>query len=100
MRRLLGVVMLLCLSFTVHSYQGGSGDGDQNNNKSAQLSVEINKKTEKALKVFKNLTKDPNASKEAFFTNVGKNPTAAEFEGGDGSDVVTQAKFKIAGDDS
>ena len=110
MWRLVGMLMLACFSFTAHATTDdtnndnnlNSSDTNQNNtnNKNAQLSADIKKMTEKALKVFKNLTKDPNASKEAFFANVGENPTAAEFEGGDESDVVTQTKFKIAGDDS
>lgn len=102
--------MLVCFSFSLHAYTGDTNDVNQNNsntsnqdsqnNKNTQLSADIKKMTEKAFKVFKNLIKDPNASKEAFFANVGENPTAAEFEGGDGGDVVTQKKFKIAGDDS
>ncbi|WP_192484433.1 hypothetical protein [Cysteiniphilum marinum] len=66
-----------------------------------QLLQEMNKKTSKGLKVFDKLLKDDGQSKQDFFADVGQNPTADQFEGGDGSGGPVENPFaKILGNDA
>ncbi|WP_395946420.1 hypothetical protein [Caedibacter taeniospiralis] len=78
-----------------------SPDSSNTNQTNQQLLQEMNKKTSKGLKVFDKLLQDDGQSKEDFFADVGRNPTAEQFEGGDGSDAPAENPFaKILGDDS
>ncbi len=110
---------LACLSFVIFLFLGASlyaygndssnlsGDSNNSSNVStntnsstqntgnAQLLDKINKETQKGLKVFKNVVKSQNSSKTDFFANVGKNPTAAEFEGKSGTDTILEQTFKF-----
>lgn len=66
----------------------------QNSN---QLQQEMDKKTQQALKTFKNL-KFQDESKEDFFKNIGQSPDDNEFDGGYG-DSSKQHTFKIKNSD-
>ncbi|WP_119327713.1 hypothetical protein [Cysteiniphilum halobium] len=85
---------------------GSNDDNNTTNNNTAsstnqgnqQLLQEMNKKTSKGLKVFDKLLQDDGQSKQDFFADVGKNPTADQFEGGDGSGGPVENPFaKILG---
>ncbi len=71
------------------------------NNSNQGLLQEMNKKTSKGLKVFDKLLQDDGQSKQDFFADVGQNPTADQFEGGDGSGGPVENPFaKILGNDA
>lgn len=59
------------------------------------LQQEMDKKTQEALKTFKNM-KFEDQDKQDFFDTVGQTPTSSDFEGaGFGGDQVNQDYFKI-----
>ncbi|GGF99678.1 MULTISPECIES: hypothetical protein [Cysteiniphilum] len=71
------------------------------NNSNQGLLQDMNKKTSKGLKVFDKLLQDDGQSKQDFFADVGQNPTADQFEGGDGSGGPVENPFaKILGNDA
>ncbi len=79
-------------SSTTQNTGSTSGDGS--------LLGEMQKKTEKALKTFKNLT-DKDESKKNFFADEGSTPTSSELEGasfGD-DDTPDEKEFKMPGSD-
>lgn len=89
---------------------GYNSNQDQNNTSnvsdtsatsgSGNLLGEMQKKTEKALKTFKNLT-NKDQSKKNFFADEGSSPTSSELEGasfGD-NDTPDEKEFKIPGAD-
>ncbi|WP_203249880.1 MULTISPECIES: hypothetical protein [Cysteiniphilum] len=120
MRLLWGVLMSLGLCAQVVAYDSSSDNNNYNNPYSSnndtnnttnsstssnqgnqQLLQEMNKKTSKGLKVFDKLLKDDGQSKQDFFADVGQNPTADQFEGGDGSGGPVENPFaKILGNDA
>ncbi|WP_151194001.1 hypothetical protein [Cysteiniphilum sp. JM-1] len=80
---------------TTNNSTSSSNQGNQ------QLLQEMNKKTSKGLKVFDKLLQDDGQSKQDFFADVGQNPTADQFEGGDGSGGPVENPFaKILGNDA
>ena len=98
------VLLLFILGFNLvwaedPTNSGGNGatgsTPSTGNTGNAQLLDKINKETQKGLKVFKNVVKSQNSSKTDFFANVGKNPTAAEFEGKSGTDTILDKTFKF-----
>ncbi|WP_116963299.1 hypothetical protein [Fastidiosibacter lacustris] len=116
-----GIILLLTI-LSLHAYGNdyGSDNGNNmygntpatsatnnssNNNNNAQgnqqLLQEMNKKTSKGLKVFDKLLRDDGQSKEDFLADVGQNPTADQFEGGDSSGGRVENPFaKILGADA
>ena len=121
MRFLLVVLMSLGLCAQVYAYDSSSDSNNNYNNPyssnndtnnttnnstssnqgNQQLLQEMNKKTSKGLKVFDKLLKDDGQSKQDFFADVGQNPTADQFEGGDGSGGPVENPFaKILGNDA
>ena len=73
-----------------------STENTSTNNNSNNIVSEMNKKTQKALKAFKGLSKDDQQSKDDFFDTIGQSPTSADFEGQTGEDVVVQKRFKFS----
>ena len=101
MRRAILVAMLcyypILLWATIDSsVSPNSTENTSTNNQSNNLVSEMNKKTKKALKAFKGLSKDNQQSKDDFFDTIGQSPTSADFEGQTGEDVVVQKKFKFS----
>ncbi|MDA0911454.1 MAG: hypothetical protein O2809_07875 [Proteobacteria bacterium] len=83
---------------TTSSTNNSTNNSNQGNQ---QLLQEMNKKTSKGLKVFDKLFQDDGQSKQDFFADVGQNPTAEQFEGGDGSGGPVENPFaKILGNDA
>ena len=54
----------------------------------------MNKKTSDGLKVFDSILKGGDSSKDDFFADVGEDPTADQFEGGDGSGGPVKNPFE------
>ncbi|WHN64990.1 hypothetical protein [Cysteiniphilum sp. QT6929] len=123
MRFLCVVLILLGWCAQVSAYDGSSDSSNNNynnpyssnsdtnnttnstnnstNNSNQGLLQEMNKKTSKGLKVFDKLLQDDGQSKQDFFADVGQNPTADQFEGGDGSGGPVENPFaKILGNDA
>lgn len=69
---------------------------NQNSNSGGndKLLQEMNKKTSDGLKVFDSVLKGGDVSKDDFFADVGQDPTADQFEGGDGSGGLVKNPFE------
>lgn len=118
MKRLLAGLTLMIITVGLYAYDGSnndnpySTDNNYNNNASTntestttnnsgndKLLSEMNKKTTKGLKVFDTLLKDNGQSKQDFFSDVGSNPTAEQFEADDDEGEPVKNPFKdILGD--
>ena len=74
-----------------------SSDSQNQNSTSGsndKLLQEMNKKTSDGLKVFNSILKGGDSSKDDFFADVGQDPTADQFEGGDGSGGLVKNPFE------
>ena len=88
-------------SSSSNSTSNSDGSTTSTNQSNQQLLQEMNKKTSKGLKVFDKLLQDNDQAKQDFFADVGKNPTAAQFEGGGGDGGSVENPFaKILGSDA
>lgn len=103
-----GLVILLSLFFAsnLYAFRSPSDSELSNNDPSSptnqntssggndKLLQEMNKKTTDGMKVFDKILKGGDSSKDDFFADIGQDPTADQFEGGDGSGGPVKNPFE------